>query len=250
MDKMSPSKNISVLILKADQLYAETLRRLTLAVLPHASIRVAANIASASLTLTEGAADLLLTGVGSSLGGDVFELLANVSGSPALIRRVLVVTSHREHRQLAVLRRLSIQGVFDSVSETPEQFKAALRHVMDGQLYWSQSFLDLLRHYALEPNSPSHLLSNSEQLVLSVIGDGSDDNEASAKLGITPATVSTVRRNLHRKLGLRHRGELVRLAAQTGYVRFTPAGVVRPGFALLAAACSRRGQVHAGSVVA
>jgi DNA-binding CsgD family transcriptional regulator len=102
--------------------------------------------------------------------------------------------------------------------------------------------MDLMCRYALEPNSPTSLLSNSEQLVLSIIGDGSDDLDASVKLGLSPATVSTVRRNLHRKLGLRHRGELVQLAARTGYVRFTPAGIMRPGYALLAAACRRRGK--------
>jgi hypothetical protein len=45
-----------------------------------------------------------------------------------------------------------------------------------------------------------------------------------------------VRRGLHRKLGVQHRGELVRVAAQKGFVRFTPDGVERPGFALLTAA--------------
>ena len=54
-------------------------------------------------------------------------------------------------------------------------------------------------------------------------------------LGLSPSTVSTVRRELHRKLGVQHRGDLVRAAAQSGFVHFTPTGVVRPGFALLSA---------------
>lgn len=244
MGKTSLPKNFSVLILKADRLYAETLRRLTLMVLPHATVRVVPDTTSAALALTEGPVDLLVTGVGPSLGGDVFELLSTVACAPVQIRRVLVVTTTREHRPLAVLRRLAIQGVFDAASEPPGQFKVALRQVVDGQPYWSPSFLDLLRRYTLEPRSPSHVLSNAEQLVLSVIGDGSDDQEASTKLGLSPATVSTVRRNLHRKLGLRHRGELVRLAAQTGYVRFTPAGIMRPGFALLTEDCRARSRAR------
>ena len=76
--------------------------------------------------------------------------------------------------------------------------------------------------------------------MLSVIGDGCDDLAAAGQLGLSPATISTVRRALHRKLGVQHRGELVRMAAQKGYVRFTPAGVERPGFGLLAAAYQPR----------
>jgi DNA-binding CsgD family transcriptional regulator len=79
-------------------------------------------------------------------------------------------------------------------------------------------------------------LTAFEQVVLSVVGDGCDDIEAARRLSLSPATISTVRRGLHRKLHVQHRGELVRLAAQAGFVRFTPEGVERPGFGLLTAA--------------
>ncbi len=230
----------SVLILKADKLYADALHKSALAVLPHANIRIAATVAGASLALTAAPVDLLITGIGLSVGGDVFELFANTLGTDAYIRRTLVVTTNRECQQLAALRRLAIPGAFDSATEDLARFKIALRTVMDGRTYWSRSLLELVRHYALQPNSPPHLLTAGEQLVLSVVGDGSDDIEAATKLGLSPATISTVRRNLHRKLGVQHRGELIRLAAQSGYVRFTPAGIVRPGFTLLAAACRDR----------
>ena len=75
-------------------------------------------------------------------------------------------------------------------------------------------------------------------------------SDAASKLGLSPATIGTVRRNLHRKLGIQHRGELVRIAAQNGFVRFTPAGIVRPGFALLVAACQRRTQLRLAAITA
>lgn len=239
--KTSPSPDpYSVLILKADRLYAETLRKLARAVLPQASIQTVSTVADAAAALAARRIDLLITGVGASLAGDVFDLLPTGVEASARVERVLVVTTNREHRQLTALRRLPIQGVFDSGTEPFDQFKVALRLVAGGGIYWSRSFLDQLRHHSLETNSLSRLLTNAEQLVLSIVGDGSDDNEAADKLGLSPATVSTVRRNIHRKLGVQHRGQLIRVAAQNGFVRFTPNGVVRPGFALLAGACQQR----------
>jgi hypothetical protein len=59
-------------------------------------------------------------------------------------------------------------------------------------------------------------------------------------LGSTSSTISTIRRRLHRKLGLHHKGELVQHAARLGFVRFNREGVVRPGFAQLRAAYDAR----------
>ncbi len=136
---------------------------------------------------------------------------------------------------LAALRTLEIKGVFDAANEPPETLMTALRAVAQGSRYWSQTLVDFLQEMSSTSTGLFRLLTAFEQVVLSIIGDGCDDNVAARKLGISPSTVSTVRRELHRKLGVQHRGELVRAAAQHGFVRFTPGGVIRPGFALLCA---------------
>ena len=229
-----------MLILEADRLYANQLRQLTLSVLPKAIIRFAPSVAGAEHELVMGPVGLLITGAGPSMAYDVLDFLSTCAEEHWRVDRVLVVTSHREHRQLSVLRSLLVRGVFDSANESPDDFSAVLRIVAAGGIYWSRTFLEFLQGRSEATTSPSCLLTAAEQLVLSIVGDGSDDDVAARKLGLSPATVSTVRRNLHRKLGVQHRGELIRFAAQNGFVRFTPTGVVRPGFALLAAACRQR----------
>ncbi len=67
-------------------------------------------------------------------------------------------------------------------------------------------------------------------MVLSVIGDGSDDQTAAERLKISPHTVNTHRKSIMAKLGLRHKGELVVYAMRHGYVNVTPKGVTHPGF--------------------
>jgi DNA-binding NarL/FixJ family response regulator len=226
----------AVLIVKPDRLYAEALRELTLRAFPAADVRLASTLEHARAALRTAAVDVLVTGVGASLGGDVIDFLARCAGQSDWARRVLVVTTHQELRILVALRTLPIQGVFDSTAEPPEEFLGAIRTVARGGHYWSHSLLERLRRLSSRGDALPRLLTTSEQLVLSVIGGGSDNASAARELGLSPATISSVRRELHRKLGVQHRGDLIRIAAQSGFVQFAPSGVIRPGFGMLTAA--------------
>ena len=224
-----------VVVLKAARLYAEALRQYTLHVFPQARVFVAWSVDSAKSLLANEPVDLFVTGVGTNLESDVLDLIAQ-QAEPSRARRVLVVTVRREYRVLAALRSLTIDGVFDSATERPGEFVTALRAIAKGERYWSQSVLEHMHRGGSASTALFRLLTTFEQVVLSVIGDGCDNNAAARALNLSPATVSTVRRELHRKLGVQHRGELVRVAAQHGFVRFTASGVVRPGFGIMCAA--------------
>lgn len=224
----------SILIVKADQVYAEALGHLAASVFPAAKIKLATSNASARLASTAEPFDLLVTGLGVELGGDMLDFLSNSTGN-SRFARVLVVTTHHESRVLAVLQALGVQGVFDSTTEDGHKLALAMAAVARGEYYRSQSILKWLACSAVHPPL-SRILTNCEQLVLSVIGDGSDDLAAARELCVSPATICCVRRNLHRKLDVQHRGELMRVAAQNGFVRFSSSGVIRTGFNLLLAA--------------
>jgi DNA-binding NarL/FixJ family response regulator len=240
MDSINTPPLRCVLILKADRLYAEALRQYTLHVFPAARVLVAWSVESARTILISEPVDVFVTGFGATLESDVLDLLAQRCGPSPRTRRVLVVTVRREYRVLAALRGLAIDGVFDSATERPGEYVTALRAISTGGRYWSQSVLDHMHRVGSASNALFRLLTVFEQVVLSVIGDGCDNTVAARTLKLSPATVSTVRRELHRKLGVQHRGELVRVAAQHGFVRFTAAGVVRPGFGIMCAAYQAR----------
>jgi DNA-binding NarL/FixJ family response regulator len=241
MDTPDLTHPSSILILKGDRIYAEVLRQYTLRVFPRARVTVALSLESARTTLLTTPVELFVTCLGASLESDVLDLLANYVGHPASSsRRVLVVTVRREYRVLAALRALSIEGVFDSASEAPDEFMNALRAVSSGRRFWSQTIIDHMYRLGSASTALFRLLTAFEQVVLAVIGDGCDNTVAARQLKLSPATVSTVRRELHRKLGVQHRGELIRVAAQHGFVRFTSAGVVRPGFGMMCAAYQAR----------
>ena len=231
------SRSPKILIVKSDVLYAGVLQGATQRVFPTATFRREVTLKNARAALLEEPVDLLLTGV-SLPDGDTLDLLAEPFARRGF-GNALVVTGRQEHRIFAVLRGLAIQGVFDPNDEGLDQFEKALEVIKGGGRYWSTSVLERLHVHSEPSYAIDRLLSPTEQLVLAVIGDGSDDHEAGDRLNLRSSTIHSVRRDLHRKLGVRHRGELVRLAAQQGYVRFTAWGVQRPGFARLLAACGK-----------
>lgn len=235
--KLPPALDIhSVLILKADRIFGDALRQLVQRILPRAEIRLEHSLKAAAKALAAQPAELLITGVGASLGGDAIDFLSTHMGTENGVRHVLVLTTHHELRILAALRGLAVHGMFDSSSEPPDRLAEAIRVITCGQYFWSQTILDRIRADVASGRSHARMLTPCEQLVLSVIGGGCDNVTAARELGMSPGTISSVRRDLHRKLGVQHRGELMCIAAQVGFVQFTPSGVVRPGYSLLTAA--------------
>lgn len=171
--------------------------------------------------------------------GNSLEFVRECTQKVRRVERILIVTGRKDARLLTTLRVLPIGGVFDPDSEGLPELEGALRTVMNGRAYWSRAVIERL---SAEGAAPAHcrLLSPTEQLVFAMIGDGCDDSTAGRHLDRSAATVQTVRRALHTKLCVQHKGDLVRLAVQYGFVEFTPDGVCRPGLASLLEACKRR----------
>jgi DNA-binding NarL/FixJ family response regulator len=244
MIPLEPRSGPTVLILKADQLYAEALRAYALRAFPDAVTIVASSCEFAARVLATQWIDIFITGIDPTLEGDVLDLLDRSAPGTNLPRRSLAIVGRYDLRTLGVLRTLEIAGIFDAVKEAPARIIAALGAIVEGRRYCSPSILEQTRPGG-SVSVLLHMLTTFEQLVFSVIGDGCDDGVAACELAVSPSTVSTVRRDLHRKLNVQHRGELVRAAAQHGFVHFTPTGVVRPGFATLAEAFhARRSRSH------
>jgi DNA-binding NarL/FixJ family response regulator len=190
-------------------------------------------ITEAQEIMRQESVDLWLTGI-TALDGDVLDFLAaNLPGPRGLYQRALVVTVRQELGILLALRRLPLGGVFDLRGEEPAQLKEAMNSLAEGRAYWSPGLLQRLREHFLERAPFSRLLTPLEQLVLAIAGSGVDDETAAVQIGISAASIHSVRRQLHHKLGLSHRGHLIQLAAEMGFVRFTSHGVIYPGLSIL-----------------
>ena len=140
---------------------------------------------------------------------------------------ILVVTSRKDARTFSLLREVRYDGIFDALAEGLANLRIAVDEVMDRQLYVSPS---IVPHLKRPKNITLDALTQKEQMVLSVIGDGSDDQRAGERLGLSPFTVNTHRKAIMGKLGLHHKGQVMLYALQQGYVQITPTGVFHPGF--------------------
>jgi DNA-binding NarL/FixJ family response regulator len=140
---------------------------------------------------------------------------------------ILVVTSRKDARTFSLLREVRYDGIFDALAEGLPNLHIAVEEVMDRELYVSPSMVPLLKR---PKNVTLDALTQKEQMVLSVIGDGSDDQRAGVRLGLSPHTVNTHRKAIMGKLRLHHKGQVVLYALQQGYVQITPTGVYHPGF--------------------
>lgn len=140
---------------------------------------------------------------------------------------ILIVTTRADARTMCLVREIRYNGLFDVKGEGLANLHTAMQRVLEREIYVSPSFAP---HVKRPKNITLDSLTEKEEMVLSVIGDGSDDQQAAARLGISPHTVNTHRKSIMGKLGLHHKGEIMCYAIQKGYVCLVPDGILRPGF--------------------
>lgn len=211
-------RGFRVLILKADRLYSEMLRGAIQLAILGASIALAGSLEDACRAIADDPIDLLVTGV-VVRDGDVLDVLPEWLNGRKHVRNAFVITERKEPHTLHQLSKLPLVGVFDQLSEGLSDLDRAVKMVSMGTAYWSRSVIDAIAMHCLPPTSVCRRLTEAEKRVFAAIGDGSDDATAAERLGLKESTIASVRRALHRKLGVQHKGELLRLAIQLGFVR-------------------------------
>lgn len=220
---MTQTGQLRVVILKWDRLYGDLIRRHIWDVWPNAIVCAFQHGIDALNEIQEQTPDLFVTGVAVE-DMDGLEHLEPFIDKPVPI---LIVTSRPNTRMFEMLRHVRYDGIFDGSSEGMDHLPVALRHVVQHRHYVSPSLVPFLKE---RRSVTLEALTDREQIVLSVIGDGSDNKQASKRLGISQYTVLSHRIAIMRKLDLHHSKELMQYALVHGYVVITAKGIYRPGF--------------------
>lgn len=221
----------TVAILASNFILAESLRAVIAKVLPAAEIQTFARVGCpGTLDVTF---DLLVVDLNLK-SEDVLDELCTWDQTRHPFHHIVAIAAEWSARMLLCLRHLKLDAVLDSSCEGLRGLESALNLLQSRRRYWSPG---LLRRVAEVHLGLHTRLSPVEQLVLAAAGDGSDDATIARMLVMKPSSVQSVRRDLHRKLGIQQKGELVRFAVQHGYVRFCGLDVVRPGFSKLISQC-------------
>ena len=223
-----------IVVLKAVRLYGDLICRQIKELWRNAEVQVFQRGFDALDAIQACTPDLFITGVNI----EDMDGLEHLEPFVDTALPILVVTSRTDARTFEMLRSVRYDGIYDGNAEGLDNLPAALRQVIERRLYVSPT---LAPHLKRPKNITLDALTAKEQVVLSVIGDGSDDLQASARLVLSPRTVNTHRKAIMAKLGLHHKGQLMLYALQQGYVVVTPQAIYYPGF-------QRRIQSAAGDV--
>ena len=137
--------------------------------------------------------------------------------------KVLALTVHEEQLYLTQLLRAGASGYVLKRAASAELVRA-VRTVARGEIYIDPSvagtvvegFLDA--QDAADQVAASAVLSDREREVIERIAQGFSNKEIAAELGLSVKTVETYKARVAEKLGLRTRVDIVRYAAQQGWL--------------------------------
>lgn len=220
-----PPKNAAprIVVLKGDKLYGDLISHHIKGVWRDAEVQVFQLGFDALDSIQANVPDLFVTGVKI----DDMDGLEHLEPFMETTLPVLVVTSRKDMRTFDLLRSVRYDGLYDGYTEGMDNLPTALQEVIERRLYVSPTMLPFLKR---PKNITLDALTEKEQMVLSIIGDGSDDQQAAERLGISPFTVNTHRKAIMAKLKLHHKGQLMLYALQNGYIWVTAKSIYYPGF--------------------
>lgn len=157
--------------------------------------------------------------------GDGLELVRDVHAQQPELP-MLVLSMHDEAIYGQRLLAVGASGYIMKQAAS-EQLLVALRRVLSGDIYISESLARILDEAGVPKHDgvaddPIERLSNRELQVLSLIGRGLSSREAAVGLGLSVKTVETHRQSLKRKLNLATNAQLLQYAINWYGTQSTP----------------------------
>lgn len=96
-----------------------------------------------------------------------------------------------------------------------DELVKAIRVVAAGEKYFSAEVgVQLMNHFSEKEKSGPDLLTRREKEILLMISQGFTDKEIAEKIFLSPLTITTHRKNILSKLGLKNKVELTRFAIE------------------------------------
>jgi two-component system response regulator NreC len=132
--------------------------------------------------------------------------------------RIVIVTMHDDPAYVRTAVAMGASGyVVKSAADT--ELIAAIRAVSRGRVFidcGKQSTLDSVLSPKAKPTIPADTLSEREREVLQAVANGYTNQQIGDRLALSVKTVESYRARLMKKLGLKERADLVRMAIEMG----------------------------------
>jgi DNA-binding NarL/FixJ family response regulator len=132
---------------------------------------------------------------------------------------VLILSMYAE-KQYAVRALKAGAAGYLTKESTPDELVAAIRKVVQGRRYVTQSLAEELAAALIgEPEKEPHeMLSDREYQVMCLLATGKTVTEIAMELSLSVKTVSTYRARLLDKLDLKNTAQIIRYALERGLV--------------------------------
>ncbi|MFH0880621.1 MAG: response regulator transcription factor [Lentisphaerota bacterium] len=129
---------------------------------------------------------------------------------PGMLTLVLSMHDEKQYAEKAI--HAGARG-YVMKTEEPETMLLAIRTVLKGKIYLSESCRELILQnmasFGKQAPDPVQVLSDREKEVFRLIGKGLTTKEIAAKLGLSPKTADVHRDNIRKKLQLPNNPQLV-----------------------------------------
>lgn len=132
--------------------------------------------------------------------------------------RILILSCRLDDYAVVSADRAAVDGFLDKTTEAVSAIRLALEAVEVGGTYFSAEFQRFRRARKLDPYAFEKILTNAEQSVLRLIGEGLDDREIGECMRISPSTAQTHRSRILKKLSVDCTPKLMAFARKAGFV--------------------------------
>jgi len=149
-------------------------------------------------------------------GFDLALSLANLPRPP----RILVLTSRADEVTLFRAGQACVAGMLWKTGPVRELLRTALAEVIAGRRFFPPDVREAMRMVRSNPVAFFKILSGRELSLLPLLCEDGADDRVAAETGLSPATVRSHRQHIMAKLDLHRSADLIRWAAEKGFVDF------------------------------
>ena len=136
--------------------------------------------------------------------------------------KILVLSAYSDDFTVFRIERANVHGFVDKRQNAIAVLREALQVLRAGGTYFSPTFESARRARHADPKSFDKVLSESEQRILCLIGEGQSDDEIALRFKISPRTAQTHRHNILWKLGIGSTPKLIAYAMRHGFTPGNP----------------------------
>ena len=153
--------------------------------------------------------------------GDGLDLMSDIRGASPR-SRIVVITSHSDDYAIHRCLEAGVAAFVDKCSQPIEVVSEAIAAVAGGRSYFSPVVVRAKARLRDDPKAFTKLLSGREQEILRLLGEGMANEQVAERVGVSPQTIHSYRRNIMVKLGIHSTPQLIRYAVEKGFTRLRP----------------------------